>query len=375
MNVESLPQLNFFNQAFKLEYDPSVDTQSLYEDAESYLAEYRFRVRLKDYNLFYDRVRGEIFAKDGERMSDKVRRGIMSRALEGGSTHREEADLSGILSLEGHLKTARRDDLILWASPPEEKNVEYGKYGFIYYGRLGAREGEKEKINITAVRINDRNLEKYAHAVSAISGQENDFKKPEDFIANPYVLQKFEEPDVLSVLSSIFNFRLDFNEEVRRQQAMELIQPDIDKFIDSVKNFHSETSKQENFIKLEWYAEKVWKKLEENKTQQDFNFRSGPIRAYELVGFYDGSKLDRVEGTCGPTAGGLNIFSKYSSIKRFITSESYKDDPNLCHCTRGDGPHFHCPGTRESHSRCDHPIVVGRNIKKCPSCGLEATCK
>ena len=73
-----------------------------------------------------------------------------------------------------------------------------------------------------------------------------------------------------------------------------------------------------------------------------------------------------------------NFLSIYSSDFRKLTntSQDYKNDPNLCHCGAADGPHFHCPGkNKESGKACQHAIIVGEGINKCPDCGLEATCK
>lgn len=60
------------------------------------------------------------------------------------------------------------------------------------------------------------------------------------------------------------------------------------------------------------------------------------------------------------------------------TTESAKDDPNLCRCSKGGGPHFHCPGKIKDENGketdCKHPIVVGEGITKCPTCGMGKQC-
>lgn len=63
---------------------------------------------------------------------------------------------------------------------------------------------------------------------------------------------------------------------------------------------------------------------------------------------------------------------------RIVTAENlfkktdYEDDPNLCRCSKGSGPHFHCPG-KEGES-CGHAVVVGQGVEQCPSCGKDKTC-
>lgn len=49
-----------------------------------------------------------------------------------------------------------------------------------------------------------------------------------------------------------------------------------------------------------------------------------------------------------------------------------KDDPDLCRCG-GKEPHFHCPGSKDGKA-CNHVIIVGKGISKCPSCGQGKTC-
>lgn len=53
-------------------------------------------------------------------------------------------------------------------------------------------------------------------------------------------------------------------------------------------------------------------------------------------------------------------------------SVDYKDDPNLCRCGNRE-PHFHCPGSKDGKP-CNHAIIVGQGIDKCPECGAGKVC-
>lgn len=77
-----------------------------------------------------------------------------------------------------------------------------------------------------------------------------------------------------------------------------------------------------------------------------------------------------------------DVLSLYSSTNRLLNNDGkdYLNDPNLCRCSQGGGKgHFHCPGSKKdtngSKEPCKHPIIVGKGIKSCPSCGHGATCK
>lgn len=77
-----------------------------------------------------------------------------------------------------------------------------------------------------------------------------------------------------------------------------------------------------------------------------------------------------------------SFMSAYSTEARILTSAQtfesilegpdYMNDPDLCQCGSGDGPHFHCPG-KEGGS-CGHAIMVGRGTSNCPSCGAGKVC-
>lgn len=107
-------------------------------------------------------------------------------------------------------------------------------------------------------------------------------------------------------------------------------------------------------------------------------------------------------------AEGSNTLSKILSNTNGFDADKndYLNDPNLCRCSKGGGPHFHCPGEKEvttkqakdtlfvigfsnpkegskkikeptvvveKHS-CKAVIEVGKGISKCASCGTAATC-
>jgi hypothetical protein len=49
--------------------------------------------------------------------------------------------------------------------------------------------------------------------------------------------------------------------------------------------------------------------------------------------------------------------------------ENAKNDPNLCKCGAGEGPHFHCTA-----AGCSEAIIVGKGITECPGCGMGKAC-
>ncbi|MFA9288366.1 MAG: hypothetical protein ACEQSA_00605 [Weeksellaceae bacterium] len=86
-----------------------------------------------------------------------------------------------------------------------------------------------------------------------------------------------------------------------------------------------------------------------------------------VTGLGAASMLSNFVGMGGSMESGLQLLGLPE--KQF----DYKEDPNLCRCKRGSGPHFHCPGKKEGKS-CKHPIVVGKGIKSCPQCGEGKRC-
>jgi hypothetical protein len=96
-------------------------------------------------------------------------------------------------------------------------------------------------------------------------------------------------------------------------------------------------------------------------------------------------KLEEKPGCAGGGGGGKVTDSRYAS--KYVTTmgssragapgngdysgDKAKDDPNLCRCGQGGGPHFHCPGV-EGKS-CGNAITVGEGISEC-ACGAGKNC-
>lgn len=81
----------------------------------------------------------------------------------------------------------------------------------------------------------------------------------------------------------------------------------------------------------------------------------------------------RVAATgCGSSGGASGSkFSVAEAGQSSYTGENAKNDPNLCRCAQGDGPHFHCPG---KGGTCDNAITVGEGTSSCPKCGTGQVC-
>jgi hypothetical protein len=78
------------------------------------------------------------------------------------------------------------------------------------------------------------------------------------------------------------------------------------------------------------------------------------------------------------TSGGSIFMQAINGLRRAVagggqdySGENADKDPNLCRCSDGSGPHFHCPGKGEP---CGHAIVVKKSISSCPKCGAGEKC-
>jgi hypothetical protein len=79
----------------------------------------------------------------------------------------------------------------------------------------------------------------------------------------------------------------------------------------------------------------------------------------------------QVDTGCGSSGGESAYSVAEAGGNTTYIGENAKNDPNLCHCSSGDGPHFHCPG---KGGGCGHAIVVGKGTSSCPECGEGKVC-
>jgi len=132
------------SDAFPLERFRFLPDAAKFKNITTYLGEYRFNQAIDDYCLIFEGgLRGK---HETELLATQIKRSIARKKELWKKTHREEADLSGVLSMEKQLTTSQEGDFIVWASPPEPESNEYGNHGFIYVGRVSAEEdtGNKE---------------------------------------------------------------------------------------------------------------------------------------------------------------------------------------------------------------------------------------
>lgn len=363
------------NQAFPLEKLATLPPQAIEKHAKTYLGEYRLRLSIDDYALAFDgKLKGEY---ESEPLSFQALRAIEARRVSNETTHREHSDLQGILSLENQLVRAGEGDAVLWASPPELGHKYCGEYGYIYAGRVGLNDysSSVKHLDMFSYRIEESNLDLYNIALSRLIGEETSFVTPEDFIVTPVVMPSLAEPDIERVLFEVFGFYIPKEEAVKKEQTLRMVEGHMDSFVTAVISGKSRSVQSQKFHKLEWYATKVWEQLgsvEERQLVDDQQERY--LSAERLVGFYDGSALEVVRGSCGASGAGVGSpnYNSLSSEGR-LTAEQAKKDPKLCRCSAVGGPHFHCDGKKDK-KKCNHAIEVGKNITRCSNCGAGKKC-
>jgi hypothetical protein len=105
------------------------------------------------------------------------------------------------------------------------------------------------------------------------------------------------------------------------------------------------------------------------------SFRIGSAAVFSTL-------LDKLQTLPGCAGGGIKTKDPFSQTTTVDTPFGPREvslsdkDSGLCKCGNPSNPHFHCPGKDEKKNEpCNHPIIVGAGTTKCPSCGLEATCK
>lgn len=374
----------FHSSAFPLEFREKTTQKSLYKHVEAYLGEYRYNISLYAYEYYF--AKDQFFQhhlidpNTDESMITKEQRGLNKRRVEGKNTEREIAEFCGIELLEEKLINANIGDTIVWASPPPiNKEEGYGDYGFFFIGLVDDNTQNGKHISMLARRVDHPTINGFNSAMSKIIGRQIAFEKPEDFLASPFVIKpgvgELEpENEIEKIFGPINPDSLDqFN------KTMQLLNPLVNKFIDSVQN------KEPLFIqkKLLNAIENLTLKGQDSLGSDElYNISNNP-HFIDIALFKYSQKPPIAAGSCGSTGNSAssfqtsNLFNKLSldnsPLTKLLSSDEddYKNDPNLCRCNAASGPHFHCPGNNEG---CKHPIVVGEGTTQCPSCGLQATC-
>lgn len=332
------------SDAFRLErYRAPINKDSLRDDIVSYLGEYRFGLPKYSYELRFenDHLLDPHKKVSLENMTDES---LKTRLLERKSTYREAAERQGVQMLDRKLTHAKKGDTIIWMSPPGEKSEGYGDYGFVFYGKVG--EGNFEKnISMTAIRVEGRDLEKYSKAFKMITNTDVSHLNPEQFIANPQVLNDdVPEGYVDAVLGLTLGFKPSNEAQEKFKNIIRTLGPLIEHFI----GLSDISEKQKAFYALENYT----LELKNASVKVSYTIDKGPEQFGEIVDQY-GYKPPKAAGSCGSTGKdnsitSSNIFNKLSSINNFLSNSEQE--------------WFNCPKCKY---QADGPIG-----NQCPGCGL-----
>lgn len=378
--LEAKSSLQIQSDAFRHEYSPKVNPNTLRKDVESYLGEYRFEVQRYNYELIFgDSSSGEkhlLDVDDREPMVDKAHRALERRIKENKSIIRERAELQGLLDLEKKLQYACLGNTIVWMSPPGPASDGYGNYGYVFTGTVGKINTytQEKHLSMTAIRIDQPTLDQFNMALTFITGYEFKFDKEEKFLANPVIVEKYWD-NLENVLSYTFNTTARSEKDELFRKIVPLLRPQIEEFIALVHQGRSRNLLFRAFQSIELYALDLIEQYSDSGSCTPLS--STDISLQQMVVHYQDQTPPAVAGSCGSSgssSSGLtssNLFNKYSSLSELFSQEDYKNDPNLCQCGNPNEAHFHCPGKNET---CKHPIIVGEETTQCPSCGLKATC-
>jgi len=344
--------------AFSPEYRKSVHKDLLRDDIVSYLGEYRFKVKTYDYEILYSLGKDKTYALrdkyEEDTMTNKAKRAIIKNEDNGRSTRRETAELLGLISLESQIEYADDGDSILWVSPPGPKNEGYGDYGFIYIGSVERLLAHGKKILMTAVRIDNPTKDKLNFYLSLATGKQINFHDEVDFLKNPFVI-KSSLSGTKELLFDLFNIKQGEYIQNKFIEAIDILSPFIDKFVDLTQRGAPIKDKKEVLNVLENLASEIYEstnyKCGQNvRILQSLNFS-------EAVRFFSYEPL-KVAGSCGSSGGSTsifsnNIFNSGQSLIESVLNNDHYEDYECPHCGKrlsGESK----TDKSDWRTRCDH---------------------
>jgi hypothetical protein len=355
------------SEAFRLDYDPSISREALYEDIVSYLGEYRFEVPEYKYKQRFSRstddgslrLYGE---KDNTPMLVMGEKAIADKLQNGETIEKVRADFLGMQRVEKLLSEAKTGDRILYASPPDP---EYGyTYGFFYDGKVEELQDGEKILHLRALRIDEASdLDAFNTALSAITGRQANHATPNQFIENPeHITQAISDKEINKILRSVFQFDTDARHERRFKSNIEQMQPYIAGVIDLIKNGAPLAQLQQSFHALENLAIK----LKESSSEETVVFTGTSASKADFDNFVDkfGYQPPKVAGSCGSSGGrsSNNVFgtgSIFSGATKGAASSGEDEYGSL---------EFKCPfehlNTRPR----------GQLIPNCGTCGVSVSC-
>lgn len=245
-----------------------------------------------------------------------------------------------------------------------KKSYKDGQLYFLYF--------DGEKINNVSVAINSDNnswLQELSEDFSKTNLIEDEEERISTFLLSPQPLGNIED---------FFNNQPENNHLIYTNESGKNFYLE-DVILEMKKTFSGNKEKYSHYFDT---SIKSLQTLEftSNMVSIGYRFalanfmRENGLSEINLGGGCGGSSVNASEIDDFSPKSIFESFSSFSSNYRYLTQhkKDYKDDPSLCHCGNPSEAHFHCPGNNE---KCRHPIVVGNGTTKCPSCGMEATCK
>lgn len=367
-------------QAFNIEYEGRSTDQALYDDIVSYLGEYRLNVQKYNYRLLFDGNLRDVYT--GDTLLHTAGKALLEKQNKGLPTHREEAEIEAIGSLDTQLRFVD-NGTIVWVSPPGPKEEGFGDYEFMF---IGYKKQYSQDVEMTAIRIEHPNLSQNNNALSEFIGKRVSFSNVDDILRSPVVVYgHIDEENVDAILRRNFSFTQDNSRDIF-DRVIHYLEPSIREFIQHTKDKNISTQqKLQELHALEHYALEL-KERYKKAGGENISYMSD-YRPYipldQLARVYKDKELPAVAGSCGASgeieSNNALAFNFKNLFKAIFGEDSkdYKDDPNLCRC-QGLQPHFHCPGTKKlsdgKEMPCRNAIIVGDRTTSCPSCGMGQVC-
>ncbi len=295
------------SDAFRLEYSKNTPPRAIIKDIESFLGEYIFELTEYDYELSYEN--GQLLDPyTHEPMISKAYRAIGIKTAQGRITTREEAELAGLANLQTQLLSAKKNDSIIWISPPGPKSEGYGDYGFIYLGKVT----EETVLNMTAIRVEKPEIKQFVQFFKLFAP--HDSTSPvlaEEFIANPLVLADRSKSELRSLLIEYFLQKAPLEDPYFVTTLAELT-PYINKYLQTLQYGAPKIFEQQVFNMLINYSLQIKNALEGEEERESLPF----MQAVKLYG----ESTPRLIGSCGAVVGSANdLFNSLSPFSRVLS--------------------------------------------------------
>jgi len=348
--ISSMERIHSVNSAaFNNELLGHISGQEIRDELKSYLGEYRFRLPQYKYNLLYlnNHLR-DIY--NNEPMLEKAARSIELKNEQRKNPSREIAEYQGIKNLDTVLQNALLGDRIIWASPPGSQIDGYGNYGFIFSGIIDDVNDGQKHLSMTAYRIEETSVEAYNRAISAIMKRQVYFDSPEEFLSQPFIINKNLSNPELILRQMVYPNKID-NKQF--ELAMAILDPLVKQFIAEAKADVTKDRLRQLFYTIENLAIQ----LKENINFTDLYSLSYSLHANmeNFVQRYGSFKPLIVGGSCGGTGEetsietilNRNILNKLTGhILAKILGEDEGFECPRCHFKTKEKVGNQCPGCK-----------------------------